>query len=348
MLFFLLLCLLNLTLVHSIVISLPDVHQNQTVLPDLPLNNLSVTGSHAKTTTASRLSADPIDTKFGVIFRTYPNVKISGKSTYMNILKAMIKLSYSEGTDPYMGETFFFHGYANVRIRITRGTSSSTDLQYRYAIWALFKAANHLTVTNMFSCIVADLYWSGSGTATFVGQLEIFPDPLPNIVGSKEIEELVEIGRQADTLPNLRTLANITYVDSNETNLASPTNAGKLSVFLELQGPVLSIPQVFRALFSALVHIASFRTAQLVRGFQVQDRDTMTELVYQHYGAPRTSSPYFVYHDAARALGRVPEYMFAQHKFEAVTFVLEIDGTPVGTGYLRKSSSTSSVASQKV
>ena len=348
MLSFLLVCLSCLNSVHSIAITLPDVHQNQTVLPDLPLNNLSVTGSDSETTTALGLLVDPIDKDFGTIIRHYPEVKISGKSTYMNILKAMIKLSYSEGTDPYMGETFFFHGFTNVKIRITCGTSSSTTLQYRYAIWGLFKAASYLTTSTVFSCTIVDLYWSGSGAPALVGVIEIFPDPLPDILRSKEIEELVEIGRQGEMLPSSRNLANVTYVDRNETDLASPTNSGKLSVFLQLQGPVLSIPEVFMTLFLALVHIASLGSAQLVQGFQVQDMDTMTELVYQDYDAPRTSPPYFVYRDAARALGHIPPYMFTRHKFEAVTFVLEVDGTPVGTGFLRKFSGTSSVASRKV
>ncbi|CAF9918606.1 hypothetical protein IMSHALPRED_004356 [Imshaugia aleurites] len=328
--------------------SLPNVHRNQTVLPDLSLNNLSVAGSDSGSTNALRLMTEPFDRRFGTIIRVYPDVKLSGKSAYMNILKAMINLSYSEGTHAYAGETFSFPGYTNVKIRITPATSSSSDLQYRFAIWGLYRSADYLTMANGFSVIIANLYWSASGSKVLVGVIEIFPDPLPDILESKEIQSFVGTSRQAETLPNFGKLANISYVGSNETDLASPTNAGKLSVFLELQGPVLSIPEVFMMLFRALVHIASFGTAQIVHAFQVRHMDTMTELVYEDYGAPRTSPPFFVYHEAARALGYIPKFMFAQHKFEAVTFVLEIDGTPIATGYLRKFSSTSSVASQKV
>ena len=337
-----------LSLVHSIAIALPDVHRNQTVLPDLSLNNLSMAGSDSGTTNALRLMTEPFDSRFGTITRVYPDVKMSGKSTYMNILKAMIKLSYSEGTHAYAGETFSFPGYTNVKIRITQDTSSNSDLQYRYAIWGLFRSADYLTTANVFSCIITNLYWSGSGSQVLVGVIEIFPDPIPDIPENKEIQKLVGTSPQAETLPHSGKLGNVTYVSINETDLASTTNAGKFSVFVELQGPVLSIPEVFMTLFRAVVRIASFGTTQLVQNFQVRDMDTMTELVYEDYGAPRTSPPFFVYHEAARALGYIPKYMFAQHKFEAVTFVLEIDGTPIGTGYLRKFSSTSSVTSQKV
>lgn len=348
MLHLLLVCLLSLGWVRSTAITLPNVHRNQTVLRNLPLNNLSVAGSDSGTTDALRLMTEPFDSRFGTISQIYPDVKISGKSTYMNILKAMIKLSYSEGTDPYMGETFSFYGYTNVKVRITRAAPSSMTLQYRYAIWGLFRSADYLTTANHFSCIITNLYWSGSGSQVLVGVIEIFPDSIPGILESKEIQKLVGSSRQAETLPQLPKLANVTHVCRNKTNLASPTDAGRLSVFLELQGPVLSIAEVFMTLFRALVRIASFGTAQLVGDFQVRDMNTMTELVYEDYAAPRTSPPFFVYHEAARALGYVPNFMFAKHKFEAVTFVLEVDGTPVGTGYLRKFSSTSSVAPQKV
>lgn len=345
MLAFLLVCLFYLSLVHSIAITLPDVHRNHTVLPYLSLNNLSVAGSDSGTTGALRLMAEPFDSRFGTITRVYPDVKISGKSTYMNILKAMIELSYSEGTHTYAGETFSFPGYTNVKIRITPATSSISALQYRYAIWGLFRSADYLTTVNVFSCIITNLYWSGSGSQVLVGVIEIFPDPLPDILESKEIQKLVGTSRQAETLPHFRKPANVTHDGRNETDLASPTNAGSFRVFLELQGAVLSIPEVFMTLFRALVRIASFGTTQLVHDFQVRDMNTMTELVYEDYDAPRTSPPFFVYYYAARALGYIPNYMFAQHKFEAVTFVLEIDGTPIGTGYLRKFSSTSSVTS---
>lgn len=348
MLSFLSVCLCFLSLAYSIAMTLPDVHRNQSVLPDLSLNNLSVAGSDSGTTNPLRLMTEPFDRRFGTITRVYPDVKMSGKSAYMNILKAMIKLSYSEGTHAYAGEIFSFPGYTNVRIRVTPATSSNSDLQYRFAIWGLFRSADYLTLANVFSCIITDLYWSESGSQVPVGVIEIFPYPLPDNLEGKEIQNLVGTSRQAETLPHFGKLANVTYGGRNETDLASPTNAGRLSVFLELQGPVLSIPEVFMTLFRALVRIASFGTAQVVHDFQVQDMDTMTELVYEDYGAPRTSPPFFIYHEAARALGNIPKFMFAQHKFEAVTFVLEIDGTPIATGYLRKFSSTSSVASQKI
>ena len=350
MLSFLLIWLFSLGVADSIAITLPVVYRNQTEFFGLSLYNSSVVGTDLYTTgatTAPNLLGNPIDNHFKTIFKVYPEIKVSGKSTYMNILKAMIKLSYSETTHAYAGETFSFHGYTDVKVRITPPTSSSSALQYRYAIWGLFKAAQYLTVNKRFTRIIAELYWSGSGEPVLIGVIEIFPDPMPDISGSKEPQNLMGIGQQAGLPPNSFNLANFTSIGNNETDLAASTNTGKLSVYLELQGPSLSVAEVFMTIFLALVHIASFGTAQLVHDFAARDLTAKMELVYEHYGAPRASPPFFVYHEAARALGYVPNYMFAQHRFEAVTFVLEVDGTPVGTGFLRKLSSTSSVASQK-
>lgn len=345
MLSFLLLCFLGLSVLSPASITLPMNLRNQTKLRNFSHINSSVVGIVPGPITNASLLGNPIDKNFATISKVYPEVKISGKSTYMSILKAMIKLSYSESTHAYAGETFCFQGYTDVKVRIT---SSSSALQYRYAIWGLFKAVQYLTMNSLFVCIIVNLYWSGGGAPDLVGVIELFPDPLPNIAENREIENLVGIGRRGARSSNSLDLANFASFRSNETDLAASTNAGKLSVFLELQGTRLSIAEVFMTIFLALVHIASFGTAQLVHDFEVQDLNTKTELVYEHYDAPRTAPPFFVYHEAARALGYIPNYKFAQHSFEAVTFVLEVDGTPVGTGFLRKFSSTSSVTSQKL
>lgn len=345
MLSFFLLCLLGFSVVNSTVITLPGHLRNGTVLLDLSQKNSTVIGAELGPTNHASLLGNPIDKHFKTIIQLYPEVGVSGKSTYMNILKAMINLSYSEGTHAYAGETFSFDLYTNVKIRITRVTSSSSALQYRYAIWGLFKAAQYLTENNIFACVIVNLFWSGGGAPALVGVIEIFPDPLPDNAESNEIQRLMGIGQRAEPPPTSLGLANLTSICSNESGLATSANAGKLLVFLEFQGPTLSVSEVFMTLFLTLLEIASFGTTHLVHDFKVEDLITKTELVYEHYGAPRTSPPFFVYHVAARALGLVPKYMFEQHRFEAVTFVLEVDGTPVGTGFLRKFSSTSSISS---
>lgn len=348
MLSLLLVGLLSLNVVNAVAITLSGIHQNQTELPNFPLSNSSVIGTDVDPTNAPSLLGNPIDKDFRTIMKVYPEVKISGKSTYMNVLKAMIKLSYGESTHAYAGETFSFQGYTDVKLRIMPATASSSALQYRYAIWGLFKTVQYLTTNKLFVCVVVDLYWSGDGASVLVGVIEIFPDPMPDIAASDESQGLVRIGRRAQRPYHSLDLANFTSIGRNETDLAASINAGELSVFVKFQGPRLSVPEVFMTIFLALVRIAWFGTGQIVHDFKVRNSITKTELVYERYGAPRESPPFFVYHEAARALAHVAEYMFEQHRFEAVIFVLQVDGTLVGTGLLRKSSSTSIITSQKV
>ena len=339
-----LLGLFGLIVVNSTIISLPGHLRNGTDLLELSHTNATVVrDDHDSTSNAT--SPDPIARGFTTVIDNYPDVKISAKSTLMNILKTMIELSYSEGTHVYAGGTFSFPDYTNVKIRIT---PFSSGLIYRYAILGLFQAAQYLTTSKMFICINVNLYWSEGGVAALVSTIKIFPDPLPDVVESEKVQNPIGVGQRAETPSIIPDLANFTSLEDNETDVAAFTNAGKLSIFLELQGQSLSIPEVFITLFLGLVHIASFGTAHVVQDFEVRDPFTMTELVYKHYGAPRTSPPFFDYHMAARALGYIPKYMFAQRRFEEVVFVLEVGDTPVGIGYLRKFSTTSSTASDKV
>ncbi len=347
MLLFLLSCLLNLSVGHAAVIALPGQLRNGTELLDIYHTNTTGIGHRPDLTSSAGLLGNPIDERFRTTIHMFPDVRISGKSTYMNMLKAMIQLSYSEATHAYTGETFSFPSYTNVKIRITRVTSSSSTLQYRYALWGLYEAVDYLTTISVFSSIQVDLYWSGGGVPAQVGVIEIFPDPLSDIAESKDIQNIRGISQRVETLPNSRDVAKFTSIDSNETNLAATTYAGQFKVFVEFQGEMLSISEVFMTLFLAIVDIASFGTAAPMHDFVAQDGKTKMELVYEHYGAPRTSTPFFTYHAAARALGYIPEYMFEQRRFEELVFVVEVGGVPVGTGFLRKYSRTSSITSEK-
>ena len=345
MLPFLLSYLLGLSIVNANVIRLPGQLKNQTGLLSFPHMNTTLDVDELDPINGSSLTENPVDKNFGTVIAVYPDIRISAKSTIMSVLKAMIQLSYSEGTHVYAGGTFSFRSYTDVKINIARGETSSSTLQYRYALWGLFKAAKHMFADNVFVCTVVQMYWSGSGVPASVGVIHIVPDPLPDIAGSNEIYDFMNIGQQAETLST--SLDWVKSTKNNDTDLVTSTNAGKLIVFIELQGQTLSIPEVFMTLFLALVHLASFRTADIVHEFVVRDPQTKMELVYEPYGAPRTSAPFFTFHAAARALGRLPKYMFAEGRFEAAVFILEIGGTPVGQGFLRKFSSTTSITSAR-
>lgn len=349
MLFFYLLCVFDFIVAYFAVISPPSHSQNGTELLNLSRTNATVLEIDRDRTDNASLVGNPIDKNFRTVIHSFPHIKISGKSTYMSILKAMIELSYSVGTHAYTGGTFSFRNYSNVMIRIERTTSSSSALQYRYAIWGLYKAALYLSTSKTFTSISMELYWSGGGRPAWVGIVEIVPDPLPDLFESTEVRNLIGTGQRAETPSNYPDGAHSTSIEDEETDLAAFTsNVEKLSVKAELQGQTLSTPQVFMTLLLGLLHIAAFGVADPVHDFKVQDPLTKMELVYENYDTPRTSPPFFTYGIAARALAYILRYMFAQSRFEAVIFVLEVGGTPVGIGHLRKFSSTLSIASDNV
>ena len=180
------------------------------------------------------------------------------------------------------------------------------------------------------------------GAETNLGHIVIYPHPPPNISRSPKSQNLMRIVPEEEKPPSTIDLANSTSISSNETDSAVSATAGNFSVFAELQGRILSVSAVFMTLLLGIVHISAFGTTNIVQDFAVRVPDSNTELVYEHYGARRTSPPFFTYHAAAYALKFIPKYMFAQRRFEEVVFVLEVGGTPLGQGVLRKSPSASS------
>ena len=114
--------------------ALPAHLQQGTELLDLAHVNATVIGNDTEPTLGPSLFDDPIDLRFKTKVYVYPDIKISGKSAYMNILLAMIQLSYCQSTDEYAGGTFSFPDYTNIKIHILKAASLSSAFQYRYAI----------------------------------------------------------------------------------------------------------------------------------------------------------------------------------------------------------------------
>ena len=322
-------CLFSLSVIGANVIGLPGPIRNGSELLDL--SHANETGAMNDINPMHNASLlDVIDQRFKIRTTVVANVKISGKSTYMNILKAMVRLSYSEGTHLFAGEIFSFPDYTNVKIQIKPATTTHSELQYRHALWGLMRSAQALILNRSFLCIIAEMYWSSGSTLAELGTVEILPDPLPRIA---ETYNLTRVGQQAKTLS---TSLDLTEVSSS-------------AVFIELQGQKLSLADVFMTLFWVILHIGSFPAADVLHDFTVRGSDMYMEFVYQDYDGPRTSPPYFTYQRAARALEYLPKYMFAQGRFETAVFVVEVDGIPLGQGFLRKvPMSSSSITSDKI
>jgi hypothetical protein len=268
-------------------------------------------------------------------------LKVNGKSTYMNVLKALVTLSEKDFLANYAGNTFSFEGYTDMRIQIVRTNSRSAVLQHRFAIYGLYSGIYHISKQSEWRETILTLYWSGSGSKTTVGYIKFLPYLPPGIGGSNETLSLPFPGQESGGSSPSPDLTNLTLISEDPDISASP-NAPQLTISPVFGGVVMSLTEVFLTVFSALVVIAEPPSSKIVIPFSSSESHINARLEFKNPNPPRPWYPFFTYETAARSLGLLPKFMFQQGKFQNVAFVIKVDKTTVGGGFLGKRSTPSS------
>lgn len=149
-----LLYLLVFAVLKATALDPPQAFRIPATLSNLPLTNLTspdpiieLDGLPVLNQTTTGLSVIP--DAFDLEISQGP-LKINGKSTYMNILKALVTLSKQDFLANYAGNTFSFEGYTDMRVVITRTNSRSAALQYRFAIFGLYSGIYHISQKSKF------------------------------------------------------------------------------------------------------------------------------------------------------------------------------------------------------
>ena len=96
---------------------------------------------------------------------------LSDKSTYMNGLKTLIRLSDYGFTEPIRESSWSWSGLADVTILI-QGPSPGKTLETRFAIWGLWDGIGHMAQMS-FPSIRLTLFWSGG----IVGYIDVYKTP---------------------------------------------------------------------------------------------------------------------------------------------------------------------------
>ena len=250
-------------------------------------------------------------------------------STYMTALLAMIAISAENFAAYYAGGEYTFKGYADVRINIRSANSPTDRLRACHAIYGLQAAIYSISTTDAWYETSITLYWNRDGIKSPVGYMEIAP----------------AIGGNNLTLG----LANTTQGSGKQPYLLRPPSSTGLpeqaidtfeNVHITISptfgGERLTFQEIFLTLMPAVTIIAQHSVASLVEPFNVEDFIMDTDFEYQSVSPPRTQPPYFLYAYAASALRMLPGAMFHAGKLEDVTFTVNVDGIPVGLGFLRR------------
>jgi len=287
MLSFSLLCLLVCAVPKSAAISLPLSPKNTATSRGSPVANLS--GND----TLLELDVSPVWTKSSAGLTIIPNafdiqitqgpLKINGKSTYMNVLKAMVTLSEKDFLANYPGNSFSFEGYTDMRIQIIRTNSRSAALQYRFAIYGLYSGIYHISKQSKWSETRITLYWSGSGSKTTVGYINFLPWPLPSLGENTQALGLEDSIPASKKSPDL---ANLTLI-SDDLDTSGSSNAPQLTISPISGGITLTLPEVFLTIFSALVVIAEPPATQSIRPFSSSESHIDARLEIKDSDPPR-------------------------------------------------------------
>ena len=249
-------------------------------------------------------------------------------STYMTALLAMIAISAENFAAYYAGGEYTFKSYADVKINIYSANSPTDPLKACHAIYGLQVAVFSISLMDAWYETSITLYWSRDGIKLPVGYIRIAlvngginltlglanatqgPGIQPYLLRQPNSTDL--LGQDIDTFENMRVTI-------------SPTFGGER----------LTLQEMFLTLMLAVTIIAQHAVVQWVEPFNIKDTTLNTEFEYQALAPSRTQPPYFQYGYAALALRILPQAMFHAGKLEDVEFSVNVDGIPVGFGFLK-------------
>ena len=332
--------------VPTLAISLSSIDQQPGKSTDPQPSNVSTittTSTSPSTILTLGYGSDPpeIDQRLLAIFEIHQEISLPGTSIYMNMLRTLVQLSGHDYLSRFNGGTYSSQSYQTTKLEIR---SEGSALQYRHAILGLWRTARMMAEDHGFKDTLASLNWIERRKMNKVGSIAVTRVPSALSLGSIHSANLNTSSTVAQNLPPTLDPSSPSARGANGTDPVTPSNTHSFQVKAELQGTTLTPHAVFITIYTTLVHVAAFSAARIVQNFTVRYDATGTELVVQHYGVPRSAPPFFTYYDVARMLGVVPKYMLNQARFQDVTFVLEIDGVPVGQGFLRKKGASSAAA----
>ena len=254
---------------------------------------------------------------------------IHALSTYITALLAMIAISAENFAAYYAGGEYTFKSYADVQINIYSANSPTDPLKACHAIYGLQVAVYSISTIDAWYETSITLYWSRDGIKLPVGYIRI-----ALVTGGSNLTlGLANTTQGPGIQPYLLRLPNST--DLLEQDIDTFENV-RVTISPTFGGERLTLQEIFLTLMSAVTIIAQHAVVQWVEPFNIQDTTLDTEFEYQAIAPPRTQPPYFQYAYAALALRILPQAMFHAGKLEDVEFTVNVDGIPVGIGFLKR------------
>ena len=340
MLFILFLSLLGLTTGISAAITLPFNPPKETQSsPQDPLQTISTAANNLPTNSDINLSSSTnIDPRFTYEVKFTPRT-LYKKSAYLNTLLALADLSTKGWTVRMKWETLYqFSGYSDVVIRI-HASQHPSSLQYRYAIWGLYRAIHESSDHGFKECLLR-LYWSPilGGTRHLLGYVSILEAPSKDIDSDNSTGNTLApaeaVSPEEPPYANLTTTTTTTAENSTSSvTVAEIRIADNLRFEFNLENRLLNIDAVFRTIFSGLIYLSALdQSKKMLYPGHVTDEESS---MYLRWDVSLWSiGPNFEPRFLISALSALPVYMYAQDKFREVRFIVFVSDVEAGRGWL--------------
>ena len=211
----------------------------------------------------------------------------------------------------------------------------ATSVDVRAVIWGLWVAIRDMIISNNFHELEMEILWELQVVAfiyiTLPMDLQIAgqnrslgtDEPLTLLPGS-----------------NITTGGNIGISNMTE-NSPDALNAGTFS-WQPIFGPTaqtLTVFEVFLTAMAGLKNAAPHPASDKVPGPYASAAIGVyanVQFYIHNRRSPRTRPPYFQYIHVIKSLRLVPGYMLERKRFAELFFSIEVDGIPVGEGYLER------------
>ena len=209
------------------------------------------------------------------------------------------------------------------------------SVEVRTVIWGIWVIIRDMILSNNFHETEMEIFWDMQAVAYIY-------ITLPTNLKIASQNRSLGTDEPLTLLPgsNITTGGNI---DISNTTGYSPDalNEGDFS-WLPIFGPtakILTVFEVFLTVMAGLKNAAPRPASEKVPGpyaSAATDVYANVQFYIHKRRSPRPKPPYFQYIHVIKALRLVPGYMLNKKRFSELFFTMEVDGIPVGEGYLEK------------
>ena len=275
-----------------------------------------------------------IDPRFTYTIK-FTNEILDKKSAYFNTLLALADLSTKGWTARLKWDTMYTFSIGIITIRI-HASSDPSDLQYRYAIWGLYRAISEISANEFKECVLT-LYWSPilGRTRHTIGYLSILGPPSHSIDSVNSTEDALELALPTQATSLGLSSGNLTTLTVNDTTflVIGHKSGHDLRFEFSLEPRRLDVDAVFHTIYMGIIDLASLNQFQrIMHPGVVQDDASQTYLRWD--ASLLVVEPYLNPSFLILAMSGLPVYMNEKEQYQEARFIVYVDQFEVGRGWL--------------